>query len=278
MSKTKRTKRIDWKRTLIVLLVAVGICAGAVGIFAATSRDTEKIGAGAFSIGGLNDQGEYVEQKNTIFTDELIECQGLEITPDFKSTVEYKVFLYSTDKELIEVTDKLSGNYKLNNAMAQYCRIMIIPEGSAKKDFEIGMFEVRSYAKQLTITVNREQNFSLKDYFVADEAKEGKVASSASATLTYVAKEGYGVSKLIDCSTMEAITVKYVGNVQADAVEVLFYTASESGDTVTYNFVSAETVSGEAVATKVAVPEAATHIVVNYRLGEQFVINQAIAD
>ena len=146
-----------------IIITVITLCAvivlGAVGINFLRA-DTETIGPGAFSVGGLNATGEYVERKDAIYTEDLITVDGLRIERDFESTVTFTVFFYDSDKAFIEATEsitKLTSSDVPENA--EYCRIMITPERpadlEADEDFEIGYFARRSYAKELTITVNK---------------------------------------------------------------------------------------------------------------------------
>lgn len=265
-------KRVSWKKVVSLVLgvlIIVGVVAGGAMIF---SSDTRSISPTAFSVGGLDESGEYVAQENTIFTEDLIECQGLEITPDVKSTCTYKVYLYDHNKELIEVTEALAGTYKLKNTAVQYCRIMITPENSGEEDYTIGFFEVYSIANQLEITVNRKQNFEVHNYFEADKADKVAAYDTETNLLVYVAKEGYGVSKLANVEDIEELAVTFE-SAQPKALEVLFFTETVGEEEVTYEYVSTVTTGTDSTETTVTVPEGATHMVVNYQLNEDFVIN-----
>ena len=266
-------KKRKMKKTLVAVVSVLLLIATVAGLGTLFGSQTKKIGSSAFSVGGLDDKGEYIEQNYTIFTKELIECQGLEIEPDFMSTSSYRVYLYNSEKKLIEATQELTGNYKLKNTLAQYCRIMIIPEDSTKKDFSISWFEVRGIADDLTIKVNRKQNFKLRDYFVADEANEDKIAVNNDGVLGYTEKSGYGCSEIIEIGGMTGFVVKFPGDNQTEGCEVIFLTMSEDG--ATYNYVVSNTITGEENVVDLIVPETATHMVVNYNLDDTIVINQA---
>ncbi len=260
-------KRFSWKKFISISLAALLVMGVAVGGFTLFGSDTRSVSPTVFSVGGLDKDGEYVEQKNTIFTEDLIECQGLEITPDVKCTSTYKVYLYGHDKELISSTDVLSGNYKLTNTAVQYCRIMIIPADSNEEDYTIGFFDVFGIANQYDITVNRKQSFEIKNYFEADKAD--KVANT---DLEYVAKPGYGASKLVSVSGVDELSVIF-DSAQPEALEILFFTEDISGEEAVYTYVSTVITGTESTVATVTVPEGATHMIVNYELTEDFEIN-----
>lgn len=255
-------------KKIISLVLGVLILMGcAVGGYTLFGSDTRSVSPTVFSVGGLDNDGEYVEQKNTIFTEDLIECQGLEITPDVKCTSTYRVYLYGHDKELISSTDVLSGNYKLTDTAVQYCRIMIIPADSNEEDYVIGYFDVFGIANEYDITVNRKQSFEIKNYFEAD-----KVDKVANTDLEYVSKPGYGASKLVSVSGVEKLAVIF-DSAQPEALEILFFTEDISGEEAVYTYVSTVITGTESTVATVTVPDGATHMIVNYDLTEDFEIN-----
>lgn len=266
----KKIKRIGGNIGVVVgILLIVALALGFVTSF---NRSTKNIGASAFSIGGLDDNGEYVAQDYTLFTKELIECQGLSIEPDFTSNVSYRVYLYNSDKKLLEASEELTGNYKLTNTFAQYCRIMIIPENAMEKDFSISYFDIRGIVKELDITVNREQKFQLKNYFDTSKENDNKIVVNTDGVITYTEKAGYGYSEAIEIGEVESFVVKFTGNMQSSGAEIIFATAGADGE---YTYVNAVDVTGEESSSTVSVPEGATHMFVNYKLTDGIVINQA---
>ena len=145
----------------IIAFVALFILAAALAV-TLFRPEMKTIGSSAFSVGGLNDAGEYVENDQAIYTKNLIECDGLTIERDFESTVKYEVFFYDEEKIFIESSGELEGNFaeEMIPEGAKYCRIMItpeIPEDVDAEDFKIGALKVRGYAKQLTVKVDRKQ-------------------------------------------------------------------------------------------------------------------------
>ena len=277
MARTRKffKRRVSWKQIICVgvsILLLVGCAFGAATLF---GRDTKKVSPNVFSIGGLDEVGEYVAQKNTLFTEDLIECQGLEITPDIKCESTYRVYLYDHNKELIEATDMLAGNYKLTNTAVQYCRIMIVPAAAEEnEDFEITLLDKWTYASQLDIRVNRKQSFEVVNYFEAE--KIDKVASYNAETnvLEYVEKDGYGASKLADIEGVAALKVVFE-SAQPKALDLLFYKESVAEGTTVYEYVATETTATTSTEATVTIPEGATHMVVNYVLTEDFAIYSA---
>ena len=144
-----------------VIVTALVVCAILIfGAFAVNllRADTRTVGASAFSVGGLDETGTYIERSDAIYTKDLIECKGLKIERDFESNVSYQVFFYDEEEEFLEASELITEKFSDVPENAKYCRVMIVPEvpeDVEADEFEIGFFSAIKYAKQLTITVNR---------------------------------------------------------------------------------------------------------------------------
>ena len=121
--------------------------------------DTVEIKNSAFSVGALDEEGEYVENKQTLYTKEMFRCDGLtvDLAKNCKST--YQIFFYDEDGDFIEATEVLSEDFEEDIADgAVNARVMItpeIPEDKTAEDFKINFFTKYSYLKGITITVNK---------------------------------------------------------------------------------------------------------------------------
>lgn len=156
-----KTKK-RWKGIVAAVLVIVVLIAACAGLAAISKNDTKKIRASAFSRGDLDENGIYVESDQSIYTKEAFGCIGLRVEPDFESKVTYDVYYYDYDERLIEVRKGFSGVYDEDYPLAQYARIVIhpdIPADVSEKDFKINFWEESKYAKKLTITVDKEQEY-----------------------------------------------------------------------------------------------------------------------
>ena len=166
MSKFRR--KFKWKNILSFVLVGVLLVGAVAGLGSVFNKDTKTISSSAFSVGGINAQGNYEKTDLSIYTKDMFECQGLSIEPDFEATGTYKVFYYDSNKNFIGATDELNaedGVYTKGDkfVLAQYARVMITPDvptdedGKEVEDFKIRFYEVTSYAGDYTITVSKEQ-------------------------------------------------------------------------------------------------------------------------
>ena len=268
-------KRVSWKQIICFTVSILLICGCAFGAVALFGKDTRSISPSAFSVGGLDEQGEYVARKNALFTEDLIECQGLEITPNIKCESTYRVYLYDHNKELIEATDMLAGNYKLTDTSVQYCRIMIVPAASEEdEDFVLTFLDKWTYASQLDIRVNRKQSFEVVNYFEAEKIDKVASYNAETSVLEYVVKDGYGASKVANIEGVASLKVVFE-SAQPKALDLMFYKESVSEGATVYEYVATETTATTSTEATVTVPEGATHMVVNYVLTEDFAIYSA---
>lgn len=146
--------KIKWIITFVLLsILSVSM------IFAFVKIDknekTKTLGTSVFtySIGLLDEQGEYEQGTTSIYLKDYTSVDGLTIEVQDKATITYSLFLYDENKDLVEIKADLSSNFdgsELSDSV-KYFRVMITPTNDA----EVSLFEVGTYAGQLTITVNK---------------------------------------------------------------------------------------------------------------------------
>ena len=158
--------KIKWKSILCGILVVVTLIGACAVIAAIAKKDTKEIKASAFSRGDLDEKGVYVDSDQTIYTKDTFECIGLRIEPDFEFSGKYDVYYYDYDGRFIHSVKGLNGIYDEDYPLAQYARVVIrpdVPEDVKDKDFKIRFYEVIRYAKNLKITVDKEQEYLYGD-------------------------------------------------------------------------------------------------------------------
>ena len=212
-------KRVGIKDILsvIVALLLIGGVIAAIGSI--TGNTKESVSGFAFSIGGLDDAGEYVERKNAIYTKDLIGCVGLEVTPDFESAVKYRVFYYDENETFISATDLIDEAHVNKLAQPKYCRIMIVPESGEEINFW-EFWKIYDFADDISIKVDKEQ-IEPKDYFDGYDGKSVKISGKDIASVVI---EGYHLDPLTDRNNiLSSVTVTYydasgnvIGEIQAE--------------------------------------------------------------
>ncbi len=156
---SRRIKNITLKEILSAALALVLILGVVGGCIALTKIDTKTVSSLSFNRGDLTEQGTYLKSDTAIYTEDLFECQGLTVTLDFESNLEYRVFYYREDKSIIDATERLKEDYSKSDsyANAKYARIVVYP--FLEKNEKIGAFDVNKHARMLTIKVNKDQAF-----------------------------------------------------------------------------------------------------------------------
>ena len=158
MAKLKIKKNIrNFFAVALAILVGAGVILGFVKIGEKLTSKTKEISP-SYQIGGIDVSGKGTSAKDSIVTKEAFECQGLKITPDFNSNVQYQVFFYDVDDTFLESSEMLNETYNYCSPLASHARVVIYPQPDDDgEDVQVKWYQVRSYAKQLTIEVNRKQ-------------------------------------------------------------------------------------------------------------------------
>ena len=86
MRRNKKLKKIG-AIALCVCLMA-GVFGGAMALF---NRNNDELKLN-YDIGGLTDDGAYVESDKTLYTKEAFECTDLTVRVEFDSNVKYQLF------------------------------------------------------------------------------------------------------------------------------------------------------------------------------------------
>ena len=157
-------KKFNFKNKSLWKKIGIGACCGVLGLGAvmgvgalldkAEETTTKNINP-TYAVGGLTEDGKYLETKESIYTKDAFACQGLDIDLAFNNNVSYRVFFYDADNNFISATENLTDNYDENTTPVEsyYARIVITPND----DDKVSWYELNGYAKQLEIEVNKEQ-------------------------------------------------------------------------------------------------------------------------
>ena len=227
---SRRKSKISLKELLSAILafaLVLGVVGGCVAI---SSIDTKTISSTKFKLGDLNAQGAYLESKTAIYTADLFECQGLTVTLDFESDCEYRVYYYRDDKTFIGATPLLKEDYSKEDSYqnARYARIVIYPNLEDKET--IFLLNVISYAKQLKIKVDKNQNFEPVLYQAISNIEKELNFASAFPVQINNGPYCYADIKLFENKTIRRIgvPVKLIRDIEEDA-EFTVYVISGNG-------------------------------------------------
>ena len=279
---SKKTKSII-SGILLVAIVA-GVLAFAGSIF---GSETKTISSTAFSVGGINAQGNYEKTDLSIYTKDMFECQGLSIEPDFEATGTYQVFYYSENRNFLGSTEVMNAEDGVYNkgdtfALAQYARIVITPDvpvdedGKEVEDFKIRFYEVNGYANEYTITVNKEQKFvsaSKNNLFKIDESRidymieNSQTVGSALATKAAGSMDTLAISEDVDVTYGQTVTIVSELN-NFDAWSYAFTDAM--GNVVSYGKMENYSVTDDIASLTLDIPDGATTFAFTYRQGVNY--------
>lgn len=184
MAKRKRSKNII--SIIVALILMIGATIGIVNIANNTSKT---ISPSVFSIGSINDKGEFSKSKTTLYSKDFIECQGLKITRDFESIVTYKVHYYDILKNYLGSSGVQSGDYAIEDtyANAKYCRIVIYKGNNENIKF----YEPYSIASELTIKVDKSQNYEQYNKFDLNNEDIAFSYNGSGAVGNYIEDDNY---------------------------------------------------------------------------------------
>lgn len=157
MAKIKLNKQ-SWVNILLIVLACVlviGALVGGLSLFVKNAEKTQNtISASAFSVGGLDANGKYKKTSASIYTKQMFDCQGLQVTTSEDSNVSYQLYFYDNEENFVSKTGVLTENYDEPIALNVWkCRVVITP----KDDQKVNWWEVNKYAKRLTIKTDMTQ-------------------------------------------------------------------------------------------------------------------------
>ena len=164
----RETKNKVKKGLTAVLAVGIlaGFAAGGKALYDYSKEDLKTIHP-TFHVGGLDENGEFLDTDQSLYTKDLIPVQDLHITTDFDNNISYKIFLYDEDKKndvyIYDSNDTLANlekeEYKYNDGENySHFRIVIYPEFDKYEDEEkVNLLNIGKYTKQINIEINKNQ-------------------------------------------------------------------------------------------------------------------------
>ena len=82
----------------LAVITFVGVAVGISALVKKADEDMQVIYP-TYEVGGLTENGKYDDTKDSIYTKESFECQGLSVTPDFDCNVSYRIYFYNINEE-----------------------------------------------------------------------------------------------------------------------------------------------------------------------------------
>lgn len=226
MKKVNLKSKKTWKNILVVGLATITFIGAIVGLstlFKKNEEPTKEIRP-SYAIGGLTEQGAYLDTEESIYTKDAFECKGLNVKVAFDNNISYRIFFYDFNDNFVNATEKLTTNYsEETDLFVKSARIVITPN----EDSKISWYEINGYSKQLTISVNKD-SASLPKTYTYDFSNEEKISAwFASGKLNDSTVNSSNVTKIIqiDISNLKSFYSKiYFQKSGSDGIMVWFLT------------------------------------------------------
>lgn len=152
----RKHKASDMVKWVIIFLIAIGLIGAVITLFILLDRQTTvtEIGAEAYTIAALDENGEQTDGDTSIVTRSAFTTDGLKVEIEDKATVTYTLYFYGAEDEFISKTAALSEDFDGSiPENAETAKIVITP--TADEDGKVDLTEVLGYAGQVTVTVNK---------------------------------------------------------------------------------------------------------------------------
>lgn len=140
----------------VVAITAVGFGVKAIVDYTKNDLQTANL---SYDVGNLGSDGKFVDDKGTLYTKDAFACYGLQVKPDFDSSVNYRIFYYDILDNYISATSVMSDGYSAEAPVnGAYARLVIEPKND--EDGKISLIEKVKYASQLTVKVKKNQDLN----------------------------------------------------------------------------------------------------------------------
>ena len=152
----RKHKASDMVKWVIIFLIAIGLIGAVITLFILLDRQTTvtEIGAEAYTIAALDENGEQTDGDTSIVTRSAFTTDGLKVKIEDEATVTYTLYFYGAENEFISKTAALSEDFDGSiPENAETAKIAITP--IEDEDGKVELTEVLGYAGQVTVTVNK---------------------------------------------------------------------------------------------------------------------------
>lgn len=157
MNELYQHKRSDTVKWIIVFLLVFALVGAVAALFVQVDRRTTTtvLGAEAYTIGALDEEGKAADGDTSIVTRKAFTTDGLKVELADDAKVSYELFFYDEENAFISSTGALStGFLGLTVPLdAETAKIVITP--TEDEDGKVSLTEVIGYADQVTVTMDR---------------------------------------------------------------------------------------------------------------------------
>ena len=152
----RKHKASDMVKWVIIFLISIGLIGAVITLFILLDRQTTvtEIGAEAYTIAALDENGEQTDGDTSIVTRSAFTTDGLKVEIEDEATVTYTLYFYGAENEFISKTAALSEDFDGSiPENAETAKIVITP--IEDEDGKVELTAVLGYAGPVTVTVNK---------------------------------------------------------------------------------------------------------------------------
>lgn len=223
---------------IIAVIIALGSAIGVTALIDSISAIKTKQVITAYTIGGLDENGQHVKGNNTIYSD-LFECQGLKITQAFDSAdMTFQVFYYYGNEDFAESSDIIDSGYYEPESIpddVMFARVLIIPNDMPI----ISWYNKYQYYSGLKIEVDIEQTVNYNNYL--DDSCVSKL-ENYTANLTVensVITSKINLASSVTCS-IYVVDMSQLNFKVGDKFKLVYLNGNPNVEKETYRFASGE--------------------------------------
>lgn len=152
-----RTKQGNRIFSIITFVLCLALLGGVIGLAIKLDRQTTvtTLGGEAYSIGALDEKGEYKESTASIYTRKGFSVDGLTCSLDKDAKIKYQLFFYDKDGKFISVSAELTSDFESSAVPAAATTAKAVITPTADEDGKVSLTEVLGYAAQLTVRYSK---------------------------------------------------------------------------------------------------------------------------
>lgn len=143
--------------TIITFILCLALLGGVIGLAVKLDRQTSinKLGGEAYSIGAIDEKGEYKESSASIYTRKGVTVDGLKCELQEDAKIKYQLFFYDKDGKFVSASSELTSDFNGSETPATAKTVKIVITPTADEDGKVGLTEVLGYAGQLNVQYSR---------------------------------------------------------------------------------------------------------------------------
>ncbi len=151
-----RSDKWKWALTLVAMILIIG---AVVALFVNVDKltTTKTLSSLDYGLGKINETGIVVDADTSIVSKDIYTVDGIVVEISGDANITYRLAFYNEDEEYISTTEALNENFDVETIPenATLFRVEITPNQVEEEDVTMSVFDIPTYANQLTVTFNK---------------------------------------------------------------------------------------------------------------------------